>query len=811
METLKKIGNKLKVILTQLISFILSFFKTDEDGGRALKKDDKNINYVNTKKATIISNNSASLPDEADTKSDNHLSYKQSISSVNSDMKEEIKNKVQAKEIYFSEIVIVNTILEVLEEKNNFKFSELSEDKKDSIKEEVEKVKDKIIPSIKKEMLSNKVKTKEELKTTISKKITNLHSYYNPIKNVLNAKEKELTEEDEPEIVIENKELNIKPIENKKKKHIITIAPIEKKVEEEELEKEKDSEDFISIKREKEKDKDKDKEKHSHKHDPEDEVYFMADILPDKKNNMNLPNVVKIDTNKDLISETKKETAEAIKIKSEKIPFMMVPNNIKNKIPAKERIKNAVIDTSLLLSTKPSIDKEEEKDLTLEEKTIKPIYKSTEEEISPEEAKIADIEVDREILENIRNDLKRQQQFNTSSKNETKEIIDNIKDMEKAHETAVDIQQEMVDEKENILEEIEKENKDIIAKLDEIEDEIIKEEKETKKETKEEITPKEEETVLPLIVETKEDTEKKDDNEIKNIRKNTEEVIINANKEIKKEDLEDKDYDEYERQIDDLLYNIEMYKIKNEDSMTPSEREKLNQEKNKLKSLKTKLEKQKDLDIEREKRELEAEITKDEIQGIQDELKQLHLEHQEEVNDDILEKLNKMEEKNDKQLAELEQQLIKSKLQKAAKAAEIPSFLALPFVRHKYFFYFTIGLFVNNHFNFLKAIFKRKNVKYEPIDLTEIKNGYDALDRALDKTYENIVYLDYLENESINKYPNLKEDEEFNKYVEKIRTKLNSNYERLQKKQKMINKYIKKVNKRNKVFKKYKLVKENKD
>ena len=53
------------------------------------------------------------------------------------------------------------------------------------------------------------------------------------------------------------------------------------------------------------------------------------------------------------------------------------------------------------------------------------------------------------------------------------------------------------------------------------------------------------------------------------------------------------------------------------------------------------------------------------------------------------------------------------------------------------------------------------------------------------------VYLDYLENESITKYPNLKYDKEFNKYIIKIRNKLNSNYNKLQQKQKMINKYIK--------------------
>ena len=347
-----------------------------------------------------------------------------------------------------------------------------------------------------------------------------------------------------------------------------------------------------------------------------------------------------------------------------------------------------------------------------------------------------------------------------------------------------------------------KEEEPEIQPIKEVKEEVQEKPKETIKEEKVQVLP---------IIEVKEKVEEKKDNiEIKNIHRNTESTIIAANNEIKKEELEDKDYEKYEKMIEDLLYNIEMYKIKNEDSLTPSDREKLNQEKNKLKALKNKLETQKEKDIEKEKKELEAELTQEEIEGIQAEIKQLHLDHQEEVNEELIAKLKKMEETNDSKMAEIEQQLIKSKLKKAARAAELPSILALPFIRHKYFFYFTIGLFVNNHFNFLNALFKRKVVKYEPIDLTAIKNGYDALDSAIDKTYENIVYLDYLENKAITKYPSLKEDKEFNKYIIKIRTKLNSNYEKLQNKQKMINKYIKKINKKNSVYKKYKLVKEDK-
>ena len=139
---------------------------------------------------------------------------------------------------------------------------------------------------------------------------------------------------------------------------------------------------------------------------------------------------------------------------------------------------------------------------------------------------------------------------------------------------------------------------------------------------------------------------------------------------------------------------------------------------------------------------------------------------------------------------------------------ELPTLLALPFVRNKYFLYFTAGMLINNHFDFISAIFRRKEKRYEAIDLTPIKNGKNALEESLDITYRNIMYLDMLEEEVLAKYPNLVNDKEFTAYIEKIRTKLNKNYERLEKKQKMVEKYIYKVNKKNKVLKKYKLLKD---
>ena len=257
---------------------------------------------------------------------------------------------------------------------------------------------------------------------------------------------------------------------------LVTLDPKVQKIEEETTTKVDEKKDFISIKKE--------EDKPSH----DDNVYFIADILPDKKNNMKLSKTIKIDTKKSMVSEAKKETAEAMVIKSEKIPFMMVPTNNNNKRSAKDRIKNAVIDTSIILSSLPTkkenADEEEQKEIVKDGTPIKSLYKSEEEEISPEEAKIADIAVDREILEDIKEDIKKQQHilnpFMAEAKKtvdekeiETKEKIENIKNMEKYRENTLEIKQDILDEKKEILENLEKEKKDIANKIDQLTEEII--------------------------------------------------------------------------------------------------------------------------------------------------------------------------------------------------------------------------------------------------------------------------------------------------------------------------------------------------
>ena len=602
--------------------------------------------------------------------------------------------KVKNKEIYFSEIVIENCIVEVIEEKNNFKFIDLEDSKKEKIKTEVNKIKENIIPSLKKEMLDNKIKTKEELKTIIFNKVYYLHKNNNPITKILQEKE-----EEKKDIIVENKPLNLNPspIEEETpivKERIIEVKPredIEDEVKENKTSKRK--RDFITITR------------NTPKPEPENRVYFIADILTDRSKNAKFSTDEKTNTKKSLITDTKKETALVLKEKSKKVPFTMVPTKKGGKRNAIDSIKNAVVDTSLILASLPS-KKENDEEETAKEEVYdhvpeKTLYK-LEEEQSPEEIRIADIAVDREILEEIREDLKKKQlELNPTEEERLEErqrTIEEIKRKDAIKDLALEIQEDLKENKKELEEEIEKKEriekiKDDIEltiplethpkedvqktdvtgedKTDLIPDEQILEAdislapKENKQldAKKEESLPIE----LPKVKEEKAEEAPKikqqpilmsvnnKNKELDRIVRKSDEISTEAINETKKEELEDKDYEKYEKLIDSLLYDIEMYIIKNEDTISQKETEKLNKTKEKLKNLKNRMANQKEQDIENEKKELEAELTENEIKAIQEEIKSLHLDHQEEANELVIENLIKLENQNDEKLAEIEQ------------------------------------------------------------------------------------------------------------------------------------------------------------
>lgn len=274
--------------------------------------------------------------------------------------------------------------------------------------------------------------------------------------------------------------------------------------------------------------------------------------------------------------------------------------------------------------------------------------------------------------------------------------------------------------------------------------------------------------------------------------------------ESKKEELEDKNYDVLEKQIDTLLNEINKLKLK---KLSPTAKKKLLLQENKLLQLKANLNSQKLKDIELEEANLEAAVLNEDLNLLEKELEALHIDDKLDLQNFYINNLEELDMMTTLKAKKIEKELLKIKLKKAIHALEIPSLLALPFIRNKYFMFFTGGLFVNRHLKFFDAILKRKSIQYDPEDLTQIKTGSDAFLNALFLSKQNIEYLETLEMDAFKKYPELRLDADYIIHLNMLKSKLLKQQEKLLKKENMIKKHNIKLNKRIRKLKK----KENQD
>ena len=346
-----------------------------------------------------------------------------------------------------------------------------------------------------------------------------------------------------------------------------------------------------------------------------------------------------------------------------------------------------------------------------------------------------------------------------------------------------ELKEEIESEKEKTVEELQELKEKITKKIEQ-----IKEEKRQEEQKKED---KKDETVKDLVK----------DSEIIDVELATTALLEDSEDELAKEDFEERDYDKIERQIDKMLEDITNTYLKYEDKLTPKQKEKLKKEENKLREAKDDLYRRKDKDIEYEKRTLDETILEVEKEGLQKELQQIHKENEKEVSPELFRKMTNLEGMTKEQVANVDKRILLSRFRKANLALEISSLFALPFVRNKYFFYFTVGLIVDNHFNFINNFFNRKIERYEPADLEAIKRGQDALNGALDQTYKNIVELDYLEQRALARYPELAYDPRYVSQVTSLRTNLTKKYNKLMKKNQTMEKLRLKTKKQTKILK----------
>ncbi len=456
-------------------------------------------------------------------------------------------------------------------------------------------------------------------------------------------------------------------------------------------------------------------------------------------------------------------------------------------------------------------------DIEIAKVTPDPVLLSKEEEPKKEEPKVEkpepkevepEEETDLTIAEEIKEEKEQVRESVQTKINEFQYVDDHVDEV-KSNELA-QINRER----------LEKENAKIIAELKVIEEEIasLKEQKEEiverqeQKEEQQEVElpeptkpteEKEEEKKAeePKKEEKKEESKKEEEKKETpppapdlNIRDNIDSTVTNSKIEMQSDkELEDKRYDEYERQLNDLLYDIEMYRIKYDKNLTKDQKKKLKEEERKIRSAKSNIQYQKSLDIEKERKHLEEEILPEELHGLALELRKKHLENKRDLNEELLEKVEDLEFMTDEKVSKLEKKLIKKKLRKALIVTQMGSILALPFIRNKYFFYFTAGLIAKTEFMFLTDLFRRKTSEYEPIELTAIKNGKDALYGALNVTRENILYLESLEETALTKYPELSFDSEYLQYINSLKASLTRTQNKLSRKIDTLDKYIRKT------------------
>lgn len=295
---------------------------------------------------------------------------------------------------------------------------------------------------------------------------------------------------------------------------------------------------------------------------------------------------------------------------------------------------------------------------------------------------------------------------------------------------------------------------------------------EKKEEQKQEITEKEKEP------------EKTEYLNLTNIEVENNKIIENATLECQKEEFIDKNYEQVEKLLEEKIADIEK---KLQKSLTELQKKTLKRELEKLKETKQKVYLFKEKDIEELRISLEENIPLEELMLVTDKLNKL-TEDEEIKRKEILYK--DIENKTNKEMQEMEKVLIKESYKRALRRLELPLFLSFPFIKNKHFRRFVSGLFLFRTFGFIKNIIFGFPDTYEPLDLSYIQKGSDALIESINLTEKNRASFQHLKQATLLKYPELMRDEAFMNDINKLEENLKKNYEKLLKQEQLVNKYF---------------------
>lgn len=257
------------------------------------------------------------------------------------------------------------------------------------------------------------------------------------------------------------------------------------------------------------------------------------------------------------------------------------------------------------------------------------------------------------------------------------------------------------------------------------------------------------------------------------------ELELETQTEILKTELEDKEYEKIEQRIDILLDVLNQEKNK---TLSESSKIKLALEEQKLMNLKKSLEQDKTKTIENEKIALNEKISIKELNGLEKEIQKLY-------SNDVVKQANYLEHYSYEKQEKIKRMLITTNLKKACKWSRFPLLFSLPFVRNKFFYFFTGSVLFSHHLNIYSRLLNNQKIENLEENLNEIEIGAQALEEAIDKTNQNLALLNELVNESLIKYPELKTSKEFRRYEKRIKENLMHSHQKLERKKTTIDKY----------------------
>ncbi len=469
------------------------------------------------------------------------------------------------------------------------------------------------------------------------------------------------------------------------------------------------------------------------------------------------------------VRELKRE--EKKEIKTEQVSLKQETNPIKENTPTQEK----------------EINRKKETTLNLREETIYRITTSTLVVASianelKETQKSQEENEKKPIKKEMQNQIKTPPSRENKEKTKTKvEILEDLTIEEQMHFIELLNQEDIPKEKIIYIEQkIEK----------------IKEEQEKRRQVKEKIELEEKKPLKELPNEKIE----QEWISIPPFEQSIENMERNSLVEIKKEKLEEKDYESLEEQIDKMLYELELFHIKNDGKMTPEQEVILKREKEHLNEIKEKLQAEKKQDIEKDRKLFTDVIKQEEKDGLINKIKEMHLENQMDLEEEMINKIEDLERMDAKTSKNIEKKLIKKKMKRAIQAASIASLAALPFIRNRFFFAFSLGLFVQNHLGLLNNIIARSSTPLSIPKLDVITDGQSALEEAINTNYNNLDMLDILNKQALAKHPELINDTEYQYYVNHLNNRLNKNNQKLTKKYGNLEKYHKKTKKNSKIL-----------